>query len=145
VSQRRPTGGAVVVDTGVFAADVVRRSPLAEAYAPMLVGRHVYVSFQTVAEVRYGAYRAGWGSPRLGRLDAKIASAEVVWPGPELVEKYARLRAECARVGHPLADKVHDADRWVAATAIHLGVPLVAHDAVFRKVPELILETTLTF
>jgi tRNA(fMet)-specific endonuclease VapC len=93
VSQRR-SSGVVVVDTGVFAADVVRQSPLLEAYGPMLVGRHVYVSFQTVAEVRFGAYRAGWGPARLDRLDAKIANAEVVWPGPELVEKYARLRAE---------------------------------------------------
>jgi predicted nucleic acid-binding protein len=143
VSQRR-SSGAVVVDTGVFAADVVRHSPLVEAYGPMLVGRHVYVSFQTVAEVRFGAYRAGWGLARLDRLDAKIANAEVVWPGPELVEKYARLRAECSRLGHALANKAHDADRWVAATAIHLGVPLVAHDGVFRNVPGLVLETALT-
>ncbi len=139
---QRPRG-AVVVDTGVFGADVVRRSPLAETYGPMLAGRHVYVSFQTVAEIRYGAYRARWGTARLGRLDAKIASAEVVWPGPELVETYARLRAECVRLGHPLADKIHDADRWVAATAIRLRVPLVTHDGVFRNVPGLVLETAL--
>lgn len=143
MSQRR-SGGGVVVDTGIFAADVVRHSPLVEAYAPMLVGRHVYVSFQTVAEVRYGAYRAGWGPTRLDRLDAKIASVEIVWAGPELVEKYARLRAELSLLGHALADKAHDADRWVAATAVHLGLPVVAHDGVFRNVPGLVLETALT-
>ena len=91
-----------------------------------------------------GAYRAGWGPTRLDRLDAKIAKAEVVWAGPALVERYARLRAECSLLGHALANKAHDADRWVAATAIYLGVPLVARDGVFRNVPGLNLETALT-
>jgi hypothetical protein len=35
--------------------------------------------------------------------------------------------------GHGLAQKDHEADRWIAATAIWLKVPLVAHDAIFKK------------
>ena len=50
----------------------------------------------------------------------------------------------CSLLGHALANKAHDADRWVAATAIYLGVPLVAHDGVFRNFPGLNLETALT-
>jgi len=38
------------------------------------------------------------------------------------------------RAGLALGQKVHEADRWVAATALHLGVELVSDDAVFENV-----------
>ncbi len=47
------------------------------------------------------------------------------------------------RNGHGLGQKIHEADRWIAATAMLLNVPLVAHDAVFRDVHGLELITTL--
>lgn len=53
------------------------------------------------------------------------------------------MRITCERVGHALAQRDHDTDRWIAATAIHLGVPLVSHDGIFRGVPGLMFETTL--
>jgi predicted nucleic acid-binding protein len=128
----------------VFGADLLKiRAPLAMSYQPFLVGRAVFISFVTVAELRYGALRAGWGGSRLRRLDARIASAEIVWPGPDLTVSYVELRDACARRGHALSQRVHEADRWVASTALWLGVPLVAHDGVFREVPSLTLLTTL--
>jgi len=72
-----------------------------------------------------------------------ISQVETVWPGPSLVNVYAQLRADCERIGHGLAQRDHDADRWIAATAVRLGVPLVAHDGIFRNVPGLVLETAL--
>ncbi|MGH9245367.1 MAG: PIN domain-containing protein [Acidimicrobiales bacterium] len=85
-------------------------------------------------------------SPWLGRgpdrkLDAKIAAVEVVHSGDELVAIYAQLRAECARVGHALSQREHDADRWIAATALRLGIPLVSNDRVFEGAPGLRLES----
>jgi predicted nucleic acid-binding protein len=59
----------------------------------------------------------------------RIASAEIVWPGPELTGTYVELRDACARRGHALSQRVHEADRWIASTALWLGVPLVAHDS----------------
>ncbi|MCJ7436850.1 MAG: PIN domain-containing protein [Acidimicrobiia bacterium] len=112
-------------------------------YEPIIAGRPSFISFQTVAELRYGALRRGWGESRMLKLRSKITRAEVVWAGPELVETYAKLRAECEAEGHALAQRPHDADRWIAATAVRLGVPLVSHDSVFRNVPRLILETML--
>ena len=75
------------------------------------------------------------------RLDAKIARAEIVHTGPELVLVYARLRADCEAQGHALGQREHNADRWIAATAIRLGVPLVSNDTIFRNAPGLELET----
>jgi predicted nucleic acid-binding protein len=86
--------GPVVIDTGVFAARLGRRDGhLRTEYAPLLEGRPAIISFVTVAEVRYGAKFAGWGSKRLRRLDHELARAEIVWPGPALIDIYATLRA----------------------------------------------------
>jgi hypothetical protein len=42
-----------------------------------------------------------------------------------------------------LGQKEHEADRWVAAPAIWLRVPLVAHDRIFTNVKDLELLTKL--
>jgi hypothetical protein len=58
-----------------------------------------------------------------------------------MITACAELRAACQRIGLALGDKVHDGDRWIAATAIRLRVPLVSHDGVFKDVPVLQLIT----
>ena len=77
------------------------------------------------------------------RLEARLSTAEIVWPQPSLVDAYVELRIACARSGHALGQQVHEADRWIAATARWLNVPLVTHDGVVRNVPGLSLLTTL--
>jgi hypothetical protein len=42
-----------------------------------------------------------------------------------------------------LGQKEHEADRWVAATALWLQVPLAAHDRIFANVNNLELLTKL--
>ena len=136
--------GPVVLDTGVFAAELIRSGqPLAELYRPVLEGRPFAISSTTVAEVRYGAELAGWGIPRRTRLEHQISRSRIVWPGPDLIEIYVELRVRCTRSGHALGQKVHEADRWVAATALWLNVPLVAHDRVFAGIDGLELLTKL--
>ena len=134
----------VVVDTNVFSADLVRSTrPLLDLYAPLLAGRQFLISFQTVAEIEFGVRRRGWGPERIRRVAEHVGSAEVVWPGPELLRACVDLRVACERAGHALAQRDHDADRWIAATAVHLGVPLVSHDGIFKGVPGLTFETAL--
>jgi tRNA(fMet)-specific endonuclease VapC len=136
--------GPVVIDTGVFGARLTRRtSLLAGLYQPLVEGRAALISFVTVAELRFGARLAGWGPGRLRRLELELARAETVWPGPSLTDTYAALRVWCVRAGHGLGQKDHEADRWVAATAIRLGIPLIAHDAIFANVRDLHLLTKL--
>ena len=133
--------GPIVIDTDVFSADLVPGSRLAERYAPLITGRLAFISFQTAAELRYGAIRRGWGQPRMLRMEATIERVEVVHSGPELVAVYAQLRADCVAAGHALGQKEHTADRWIAATASRLGLPLVSNDGIFRAAPGLQLET----
>lgn len=135
------TRGPIVIDTDVYGADLVRGSKLAAAYEPISVGRPAFISFQTAAELRYGAIRRNWGRVRMLELEGKIEKAEIVHSGPELVLIYAQLRADCERIGHGLSQRHHDADRWVAATALRLGLPLVSNDGIFRGVPGLTVES----
>ncbi len=140
MSTARPRG-PIAIDTDVFSAYLVPGSRIAERYAPIITGRPAFISFQTVAELRYGALRRGWGTARMLKLDAKIQRAEVVHTGPELVLICAQLRADCEARGHALAQREHNADRWIAATAIRLDIALVSNDTIFREVPGLSLET----
>ena len=131
--------GLIVLDTDVFSADLVPGSRLAERYASLITGRPAFISFQTAAELRYGATRRGWGHARMLRLEARVQRVEVVHSGPELVAVYAQLRADC-EADHALAQKTHTADRWIAASAIRLGLPLVSNDGIFQGAPGLQLE-----
>ena len=133
--------GAVVIDTDVFGADLVPDSALAARYEPLIVARPAFISFQTAAELRYGAMLRGWGDARMLKLEARIATAEIVHSGPDLIAVYTRLRVACQRTGHGLSQREHDADRWIAASAIRLGVPLVSNDTIFEAVPGLTLES----
>jgi predicted nucleic acid-binding protein len=106
--------GPIVIDTDVFGADIVPGSKLSVTYEPIIVGRLAFISFQTAAELRFGALRRNWGEARMLRLEARISEAETVHSGPELVRVYAQLRVDCERIGHALSQREHDADRWVA-------------------------------
>ena len=131
----------MVIDTDVYGAALVPGSTLAALYQPLLAGRPAFICFQTAAELRYGAMLRRWGRARMLKLDARISAAEVVHSGPDLITTYAQLRVDCQRAGHALAQREHDADRWVAATAVRLGIPLVSHDRVFENAPGLTLES----
>jgi len=47
------------------------------------------------------------------------------------------LRAACRVAGHPLHDKAHAGDLWIAASAVAYGLPLVTDDGIFAGVPGL--------
>jgi predicted nucleic acid-binding protein len=133
-----------VIDTDVFSAELVPGSKLSALYAPIITGRQAFISFQTVAELYYGATLRGWGHARMTKLEAVIHSVEIVHTGPELIKIYARLRADCRASGHALAQREHDADRWIAATAIRLNITLVSNDGIFDRAPGLKLESLKT-
>ena len=125
-----------MVDTNVLSSRLVH-GKLAERYQPVLTGPLV-ASFITDAEIRFGARNRSWGVSRLRQLDHYLADIRIVWPGPELTRAYVELRERCTRTGHALGSgKHHEADRWIAAAALWLDVPLVTDDRIFRHVDRL--------
>ena len=130
----------LVVDTGIFSASLSRRRRnMFEPQVALLPGNQIFLAAVTVAELRYGAVVAEWGAPRRQRVEQAIATTTVVPVSDGLLTTMAELRAACRRAGHPLADRVHGNDLWIAASAIHIDAALVTADGIFAGVPGLVL------
>lgn len=138
IADGAPGAEPVVIDTMIAGALLSRRT-LATKYQPHVHGRPLVISFVTVAELRFGALKANWGETRQAALEARLSSMTVVPSDSDLATVNAELRVACERMGHGLGAKIHDADRWIAATAIRFGLPLVSHDGIFQDLPGLTL------
>jgi len=130
---------AVVVDTMVLSAliNAARQPEIAAEYAKSIEARPVVVSFATVTELRYGAMKAGRGDLRRRALERDLARFVVVQPDDRLMAVCAELRSTCEAAAHPLGQKIHEADGWIASTAMRLRVELISDDRVFDEVASL--------
>jgi predicted nucleic acid-binding protein len=121
-----------VVDTNV-ASYVYGEKPEAKLYEDDLADRVLFLSFQTIAEMLEGAERRKWGKAKRAGLAAFLASHKAIFPSDNTLAVWARMRAALKEAGHGLSHP----DSWVAACALSLGMPLIAHDGAFRFVPGL--------
>jgi tRNA(fMet)-specific endonuclease VapC len=118
----------ILLDTDVFSFVVWSRGPAA-MYEPFVVNRLWVLSFATVAELRYGAIKAGWGPTRLRELDRRIRLCVVV-PGTDVVAtRWAELNAK-------FKDQVGMNDLWIAACALSQNpvLPVASHDHAFEMI-----------
>jgi tRNA(fMet)-specific endonuclease VapC len=130
----------VLVDTGVFSASLSRRRrPRFEAQIGLMAEQQIFLAAVTVSELRYGAFVAGWGEARSNRLDESIQATTVVPVSDRFLSTLAELRFACRRAGHPLHDRAHANDLWIASSAIHIGASLLTADNVFSDTPGLTL------
>ena len=129
-----------MVDTMVASAWLGRRTAAHRAkWAPLVEGAAWILPFPVVAEMRFGARVAGWGTRRLQAVDRLIAATQVSPPFDEVVDAYVELRTWCVAEGHGLGAKIHEADRWVAAVALAADLPLATDDQIFKGVESLML------
>jgi predicted nucleic acid-binding protein len=101
--------------------------------------QQVFLAAVTVSELRYGALVAGWGEPRRRHLETAIQATTVVPVSDGLLTTAAELRHACRSTGHPLHDRSHANDLWIAASAIHIDAPLLTLDRIFEDTPGLTL------
>lgn len=128
---------AVVVDTNVISY-IHNNHTLAQVYKPHLLGVQTFVSFQTVAEMRYGATIKGWGANRMQDLETVLSRYAVIHSDDALISRWGTVRANAKKSGR----QIDFADAWIAATALELDIPLVTHNARdFRFVNGLVLIT----
>ena len=129
---------AIVVDTMIASAWLgLRESERTARWQPLLEQAVWVLPFTVVAEMRFGAELARWGTRRRAVLERLIARTGVVPPLDEVTDAYVDLRAWAVRTGHGLGAKEHEADRWVAAVAIAAKLPLATEDSIFDAVPSL--------
>ena len=93
--------------------------------------------FVVVAEMRFGARVANWGTRRTAVLERLVANTQVSPPLPEVIDACVDVRTWCVNNGHGLGAKDHEAERWVAATALAGGLPLATDDGILDNVDRL--------
>jgi predicted nucleic acid-binding protein len=118
----------VVLDTSI-ASFAFKASPLITAYRPHLEGVSYVVSFQTVAEMRFGARIDRWGVRRKRALELFLANLQVIEYSDKLADCWVEVMVQARRVGR----RLEAGDAWVAATAMLLNAPLLTHDKDFDK------------
>ncbi len=112
-----------VIDTDVWSY-LYKGSNEARLYEPHLFGNLLVISFQTQAELLRGALAANWGTRRRQHLESRMNKYVVEPSSYALSLRWALAMDSARRNGRPIAA----ADAWVAATALHLGVPLITHN-----------------
>lgn len=121
-----------MLDTNV-ASFLLTSRPEAKLYARDVRDRRTTVAFQTAAELLAGADFRGRGARRRRGLSRFLGDLDVLYPDRETVGTWGHLRASMLTQGVA----VITADLWIAAIAITRDMTLIAHDAVFRRVPGL--------
>jgi tRNA(fMet)-specific endonuclease VapC len=112
-----------VIDTDVWSYLYKGRDE-AKLYEPHLFGNVLVISFQTQAELLRGALNANWGARRRQHLESRLNKYVVEPSSYALSLRWAEAMDSARRNGRPIAA----ADSWVAATALHLDVPLITHN-----------------
>lgn len=112
-----------VVDTDVWSY-LYKQSSEAKLYEPHLFGNIPVISFQTQAELLRGAISAGWGARRCQHLESRLRKYVIEHSSDALCLRWAEAIDTARRNGRPTAP----ADAWIAATALHLDVPLITHN-----------------
>lgn len=127
----------VLLDTSVASllhpkkkSDVLRAK-----YEPHMQGQTLALSFQTVAELWDWAEANNWGDNARSGLDAFVRRFLVIPYDYELAKVWARVMALSRNAGR----RFEAGDCWIAATAVHRKIKLLAHDADFvgRSIPDL--------
>jgi tRNA(fMet)-specific endonuclease VapC len=117
---------SIVLDTNIFSY-LLNDSPRAAACKPHVEHRVAAISFQTVAELWYGAEHDGWGEPRRAALDQAIRRFVVLSSDEATSRMWALLRVEAERAGKAKEPE----DLWIAATAKRHDLPLLTDDSDF--------------
>lgn len=128
-----------VLDTDVWTQLFLlprRRDARVVGWRAALTGVEVAIAVQTRAETLVGV--AAWGQERQRQARAQLDATATVPVDEAVVESYAALSVTCKQAGHALQAKQHTGDRWIAATAVAHGLPLLSGDGIFDGVPTLL-------
>ena len=112
-----------VIDTDVWSYLYKGRTE-AKLYEAHLLGNILVISFQTQAELLRWALAAGWGDRRRQDLESRLRTCVIEHSSDILASRWAEVMESGRRHGRPISAS----DAWIAATALHLDVPLITHN-----------------
>lgn len=131
----------VLVDTDVFTEVYIKypTESLGTAWTQVLTGRTVVIAVQTEVELRAWPQLSGWNEKRARALIERVEAVPRIQVADAVQREYVDLTAWAKHNGHAIHQKVHTADRWVAATALAYGLELAAIDGIYHDVEGLSL------
>ena len=102
----------------------LKQHPLADYFRPFFINRTLAISFMTVAELYFWAYKQSWGQSRILDLENKIKNYVVLPYDYLMCMKWADVRNQCEAIGLPATES----DYWVAATALRYDCALATNN-----------------
>lgn len=134
------TSNLVLLDTDVwshlFAVKKSRDDRIAH-WRALLTGHTVAIAAQTRAELLAWPLIGRLGKTRRERVWSQLDATPTIPVDEPVIQRFARLTAEARGRGDALGQKQHTGDRWVAATALAHGAPLMALDSIYSNDPDL--------
>lgn len=123
----------ILIDTDVFSYQL-KGDSRARAYAALLQGHRLALSFMTVAELYQWSGIRKWGQARITQLEQSFTHYVVIQADIDMCRIWGRLRAERQAAGRPLSPQ----DAWIAATALRHSLPLITHNVSdYQGIPNL--------
>ena len=113
----------IVCDTDVVSY-IFKGHQQAQFFLPYFSHKTLAVSFMTVAQLYFGAYKARWGSNQLTRLENHLKNYVVLPYDNETCLRWAMVRSECESNGY----SIEHADCWVAACALRYDSALATNN-----------------
>lgn len=131
----------VLVDTDVFSEVYIKHptAALGTIWTQVLTGRTVVIAVQTEVELRAWPQLFGWNEKRTHALIERVEAVPRIQVATIVQQAYVDLTAWSKHNGHAIHQKIHTADRWVAATALAHGFDLAAIDGIYDDVAGLSL------
>ena len=114
----------VLLDTNVLSY-IYKDDTRGAKYAPHIEGKTPVISFITVAEMYFGAYKAKWGEKSFKKLETFLKKYTVIEFNNQICHEWAIIKAKLEEIGHSVEDSN---DLWIAATARVADVPLITHN-----------------
>lgn len=130
----------VVLDTNVWShLFAIKRSPDERVgeWRALVTGRTVVIATQTRAELLAWPLLRDLGERRRSRLMKQLDATPTIPVDEPVIQRFARLTADSRARGDALGQKQHTAERWVAATALAHGAPLLVADSIYSNDPDL--------
>jgi tRNA(fMet)-specific endonuclease VapC len=115
---------SAVLDTDVVSF-LFKNETRGHLYRHLVMGIIPIISFMTLAELDLWALSRNWGVARQERMKHHLHSYMVLSVDRGLCEMWAVVSHQSKSKGLGLSCS----DAWIAATALHLGVPLITHNS----------------
>jgi tRNA(fMet)-specific endonuclease VapC len=113
----------IIADTDVVSYVFGEREE-AKFFLPYFSGKTIAISFITVAQVYFGAFKNNWSDTKVGKLERHLKNYLILPYDIGVCIMWAEIAAHCDNSGY----HIETADCWIAACALHYGCRLATNN-----------------